>query len=233
MLEPDRPHHFPGGLGRDLLNLLCVSYCDKHRGWRLAPERKGNMPQPQSSPCGSGLPLPSTCGLLKQPPQGTAGKCLHPTWLRAFWLGLFLHHVLISQWLSQALQWSICFQKRGGTGLGLVHCSHGCFCSSISPGLCHHCTSCTDVPKPPSHSQIAFDSIMFLPLFFLTRFSSSSFDFQGLFPNRPLAKKQLQSLNFLSLGLSNLSLNTVKFRSVENCIPLKSQSSNKRRFACL
>lgn len=48
-----------------LLNLLCVSYCDKHRGWRLAPERKGNVPLPQSSLWGSGLPLPSTHVLLK------------------------------------------------------------------------------------------------------------------------------------------------------------------------
>lgn len=215
------------------MNLLCVSYCDKHRAWRLAPEGKGNIPQPQSSPCGSGLPLPSTHVLHKQPPKGTARKCLHPRGLRAFWRGLFLYHVLISQCLSQALQWPTCFQKCGGTGVGLVHCSHRGFCPSSSPGSCHHCTACTDVPKLPSHSQIAFDSIIFLPLFFLTHFSSSSFDFQGLLPIRPLAKKQLQSLNLLSLGLSYLSLNTVKFRSVENCVPLKSQSSNKRCFACV
>lgn len=33
------------------------SECDKHRGWRLAPERKGSTPQPQSSPCGSGFAI--------------------------------------------------------------------------------------------------------------------------------------------------------------------------------
>lgn len=64
------------------------------------------------------------------------------------------------------VQWPRCFQKRGGTGVGLVHCSHRGFCPSSSPGSCHHCTACRDIPKPPSHSQIVFDSIMFLPLLF-------------------------------------------------------------------
>lgn len=78
-----------------------------------------------------------------------------------------------------------------------------------APLSCHHLTTHTGIPKPPSCSQIVSDSIMFftflfLPFFFLLLASKESF----IFPVRLLVQNQLQSLYSLSLELNFLSLNT-------------------------
>lgn len=162
------------GLGRDLLDLLCVTYCDKHRGWSVdsCSREKGHMSQSQSSVCGSGLPLPSTHMLPSSHPKVSCWR-LQPMGLRAFCLDFFLHHVLVPQWLSQALQRPTCFQKHGDTRSHLVHCSHRGFCLSSSPVLCHHLLTQTS-PNLPAILKLSLTASRSSHSSF-SHFSSSSF----------------------------------------------------------
>lgn len=202
--------------------MLLIVTSTEGGAWTLVLGRKATCPSLKAVSVAQGCHCLQHTRCLSSHPKVSCWR-LQPMGLRAFCLDFFLHHVLVPQWLSQALQRPTCFQKHGDTRSHLVHCSHRGFCLSSSPVLCRHLTAHTDIPKPPSHSQTVFDSITFFTFFFSPLFffllltSKESF----VFPIRLLVKKQLQSVYFVSLELNYLSLSPVKFLHVGKALPQK------------
>lgn len=159
------------------------------------------MSQSQSSVCGSGCHCPQH-RLLQQPPWGE-GLVSAPDGTQDFLDGLsptsclgttaafsgFVDAHTSRNMVTQGLIWSIVTTEVFATAAALS---------------CHHLTTHTGIPKPPSNSQTVSDSIMFFTFFLLLLFffllltSNESF----IFPIRLLVKKQLQSLCSLSLEVN-------------------------------
>lgn len=131
MLEPDLSYHYLEDLGDICLISWVLITVTSTEGGGLVQRRKGTCLTSQWSMWLTVATAFNICAAQAASPRHYWLKVCTQHGLGFFgWVCSYIF--LISQWLSQALQLSTCFQKCGGTVVGLAHCSHKGFCCSIS-----------------------------------------------------------------------------------------------------